>query len=387
MRTGIGIDVHRLADGVPLHLAGLAWPDEPQGLEGHSDGDVCAHAMCDALLSAAGLGDLGSQLRHRGAGVGGRLGGRAADRDRRAGYDAPATRSATSPSRSSATVRGSARDATRRRPCSSEAVGAPVSLSATTTDGLGLTGRGEGIAAIATALVALMRAAVVVLAAGAGTRVGAEVNKVLLPLAGVPVVARSVRTALAVPGVRRVVLVVRDGEQDAVRAAVEPHLDRTGPEVAMVTGGEHPARLGVAGALRCWPPTIEAGEIDVVAMHDAARPLATAELYARVLRDGRGEHGGAIPVAPLDHLVDLDGAALPEPAGRACRRRRRSAPADLLAAHRAARAPTASRPPTRPAAWRPTPTWPSSRSSPTPATSSSPSPTTSWSRRGASRAA
>ena len=180
-----------------------------------------------------------------------------------------------------------------------------------------------------------MRAAVVVLAAGAGTRVGAEVNKVLLSLGDVPVVARSVMTARAVPGVRRVVLVVRDGEQEAVQAAVEPHLDDEQPQVAMVTGG--PTRHASEWeALSVLADQIEAGEIDVVAMHDAARPLATQGLYARVLA-AAAEHGGAIPVAPLDHLVDLDGHALPEPlVGVQTPQAFRAA--DLLAAHRAARA-------------------------------------------------
>ena len=187
-----------------------------------------------------------------------------------------------------------------------------------------------------------MRAAVVVLAAGTGTRVGADVNKVLLPLGGVPVVARSVRTALAVPGVRRVVLVVRDGEQEAVRAAVEPFLDLptpsvgrdAAPEVAMVTGGET-RHTSEWRALSLLADDIETGEIDVVAMHDAARPLAGQELYERVLA-AASEHGGAIPVAPLDHLVDLDGATLPEALVGVQTPQAFRAPA-LLAAHRTAR--------------------------------------------------
>ncbi|MFS0704915.1 2-C-methyl-D-erythritol 2,4-cyclodiphosphate synthase [Cellulomonas sp. 179-A 9B4 NHS] len=155
LRTGVGVDVHAYdPDPVPdavLHLAGLAWPGE-RPLAGHSDADVAAHAAADALLSAAGLGDLGAQFgtsdpRWAGA-SGAALLAETARRVRAAGFgignvavQVLGNRPRLGPRRAEAQAALSA------------ACGAPVTVSATTTDGLGLTGRGEGVAAIATALV------------------------------------------------------------------------------------------------------------------------------------------------------------------------------------------------------------------------------------------
>lgn len=137
-------------------------------------------------------------------------------------------------------------------------------------------------------------AAAVVLAGGSGTRVGAAGNKVLLPLAGRPMIARSVATFTALPEFGTVVLVVRDGEQEPARAAVG-----AGPVV--VTGGANRQESELA-ALRALAPAVRAGEIDVVLIHDGARPLAGAGLAREVLRVARSD-GGAVPGLPRPGLA------------------------------------------------------------------------------------
>lgn len=150
-----------------------------------------------------------------------------------------------------------------------------------------------------------MSAACVILAAGTGSRVGAAVNKVLLPLGDAPVLVWSLRAVWALDEpVARVVLVVRPDEREAVSAAVLPHLgDR---EVHLVDGGS--TRHGSEwNALRFLAPAIEAGEVDAVAIHDGARPLAATTLWADTLAAAR-THGGALPVVRLSQLVRTDGA-------------------------------------------------------------------------------
>lgn len=150
LRVGSGVDVHAYDESAPLWLGGLYWGGEP-GLAGHSDGDAVLHAICDALLSAAGLGDVGSRFgtadpRYAGA-ASEVFVSEALALVRGAGFEVVnvvvqivGARPRIAPRRSELEARLSA------------LVGAPVTIGATTTDGLGFTGRGEGLAALATAL-------------------------------------------------------------------------------------------------------------------------------------------------------------------------------------------------------------------------------------------
>lgn len=147
-----------------------------------------------------------------------------------------------------------------------------------------------------------MPAAVVILAAGSGSRVGADTNKVLLPLGDSTVLGHSVRAVLEVAEVTRLVLGVRAGDEDAVRDAVTPLLGAH--EVRMVRGGatRHASEWA---ALRTLAEDVAEGEVDVIAVHDGARPLAGAALFAATLAAAR-EHGGALPVVGLPALLGRD---------------------------------------------------------------------------------
>ncbi|WP_372495899.1 2-C-methyl-D-erythritol 4-phosphate cytidylyltransferase [Curtobacterium flaccumfaciens] len=151
VRLGLGVDVHAFDDASPCRVGLLDFPGEP-GLSGHSDGDAVAHAVCDALLSAGGLGDIGGRFGTADPQYAGATG----DVFVRGAVALLADAGLVPVSVTVQVIGNRPRIGHRRdemQDALSAVVGAPVAVSGTTTDGLGFTGRGEGLAAIATALV------------------------------------------------------------------------------------------------------------------------------------------------------------------------------------------------------------------------------------------
>ncbi|MFL6134471.1 MAG: 2-C-methyl-D-erythritol 4-phosphate cytidylyltransferase [Nocardioidaceae bacterium] len=144
------------------------------------------------------------------------------------------------------------------------------------------------------------RTAVLVLAAGSGTRVGAPTNKVLLPMCGAPVLAWSLRTITALDYAERLVVVHRDEDREVVADLVLSELPE-GREATLVAGGatRHDSEWRGLRALRA---DVADGRLDVVAIHDAARPLAGRALFDATVQAAH-EQGGAIPVRPQPGLL------------------------------------------------------------------------------------
>jgi 2-C-methyl-D-erythritol 4-phosphate cytidylyltransferase len=144
------------------------------------------------------------------------------------------------------------------------------------------------------------RAAVIVLAAGSGSRVGGDVNKALLPLGGIPVFAWSLQAAAQVRDVVCVVVVVSARDRD--HPALTAHTG--GANVDVVVGGDT-RHESERRAIESLAASIEEGAVDVVVVHDAARPLARPDLYASVIAEAF-DRGGAIPVRPQSAVVTAD---------------------------------------------------------------------------------
>lgn len=148
----------------------------------------------------------------------------------------------------------------------------------------------------------LPRAALVVLAAGEGRRVGHDTNKVLLPLAGHPVFTWSLRRAGHLAAITHRVLVIREEDRAVIDRTLRDQVERP-EDLRIVVGGE--SRHGSEwNALQALASEIEAGAVDVIVIHDAARPLAPASLFADVIA-AADEHGGALPVRDQGHLAGL----------------------------------------------------------------------------------